>query len=93
MYRAAMFIVDDAITNPTSPMDKEAIMWKDLSPVASECLWFHVSLLFLQEQREDLPRDSERNQSREHPGRGTEQEGHSWVIPECGGEGGEEHVK
>jgi hypothetical protein len=37
-----MFMVEDAITNPTIPPHKDAIMWKDLSPVASECLHYHV---------------------------------------------------
>ena len=41
----------------------------------------------------DLLRDSERNQSRKYPGRGAEQEGHSWVILECSDGGGEEHVE
>jgi hypothetical protein len=45
-----MFMVEDAITNPTSPTQKEAIMWNDLSPVASECLWSCVNLLCLQER-------------------------------------------
>ena len=30
MYRAAVFMVEDAITNPTSPMHKGTIAWKDL---------------------------------------------------------------
>ena len=37
-YRAAMFMVEDAIANPTSATHKEPIMWNDLSPTASECL-------------------------------------------------------
>lgn len=45
MYRAARFMVEDAITNPTSPTHKEMTIWKDLSPVASECLQFRVSRL------------------------------------------------
>jgi hypothetical protein len=54
MYRAAMFMVEDATTNPTSPVHKEVIVWKGLSPVASECLWSGVSLLSPREQGEDL---------------------------------------
>ena len=48
---------------------------------------------YLSGNRGDLPRDSERDQSRKYPGRGAEQEGHSWVIPECSDGGGEEHVE
>ena len=44
-YRAAVFMVEDAIANPTSPMIRGMIMWKDLSPVASECLRIRVSSL------------------------------------------------
>ena len=39
-------MVLDAITNPTNPMHKEAIMWNDLSPVASECLHSRINLRF-----------------------------------------------
>ena len=90
MYRAARFMVEDAITNPTSPTDKEATMWKDLSPVVSECLSY-VRFLSLAE-RGDLPRDGECDQSGKHPRRSTEQEGYGSVIPECSGKGGEERV-
>lgn len=50
-YRAAVFMVEDAITNPTSPTHREAIIWKDLSPVASECLQVRVNLLTLSRNR------------------------------------------
>ena len=53
------------------------------------CVYF----LSLPEQGEDPPRDSECNQRRKHPGWGTEQEGHSLVVPKCGDEGGEERVE
>ena len=42
-YRAAVFIVEDAITNPTSPTVRGTTMWNDLSPVASECLRIRVN--------------------------------------------------
>ena len=61
-------MVENAITNPTSPTHREMIVWKDLSPVASECLQTRVNLLSLSEQEEDLPSDSERDQSCKHPG-------------------------
>ena len=38
-----MFIVEDAIPNPTNPTLRGTIMWKDLSPVASECLQIRVN--------------------------------------------------
>jgi len=44
-------MVEDAITNPTSPTHREAIVWKDLSPVASECLQAHVNSLSLSRNR------------------------------------------
>ena len=88
-----MLMVEDAITNPTSATHKEMTTWRDLSPVASECLKPHLNLLPLPEQAEDEPRDSERNQSCKYPGWSTEQEGHSPVIPKCSGEGGEEGVE
>ena len=88
-----MFMVEDAITNPTNPTHKGPIAWKDLSPFASECLESRVSLLPLPEQGKDLPRDGERDQSRKHPGWSTEQEGNSWVIAKCSSEGGEEDAK
>lgn len=44
-------MVEDAITNPTSPTPREAIIWKDLSPVASECLQVHVNFLSLSRNR------------------------------------------
>ena len=37
--------MEDAITNPTNPTLKEITMWKDLSPVTSECLHSPLSLL------------------------------------------------
>ena len=40
-----MFIVEDAITNPTNPTLRGTIMWKNLSPVASECLQIRVNSL------------------------------------------------
>ena len=86
-------MVEDAITNPTSPTHKEMTMWKDLSPVASECLGSHVNLLSFPEQEEDIPRDSERDKSCEYPGWSAEQEGHSPIIPKCSGEGREERVE
>ena len=55
-----MFMVEDAITNPTNPTHKGMTMWKDLSPVASECLQPRVSLLSLPGQG-NIPRDSERD--------------------------------
>ena len=67
-------------------------MWKDLSPVASECLQTRVSFLSLPEQ-EDLPSDNERDQSCKHPGWGAEQEGDSSVIPKCSCEGGEKRIE
>lgn len=67
-------------------------MWNDLSPVASECLWFRVNLLSL-EMRENTPSDSECDQSCEYPRWGAEQQGHSSVIPKCCGESGEERDK
>ena len=89
-----MFMVEDAIANPTSPPHKEAIMWNDLSPVASECLRSVINLLFLLKYgRENLPCDSERDQSGKHPGWCTEQEGHSSIIPERGGECWEERIE
>ena len=39
-----MFIVEEAITNPTNPTHKEMIAWNDLSPVVSECLYSHMNL-------------------------------------------------
>ena len=42
-YRATMFIVEDAVTNPTNPMVRGTTMWKNLSPVASECLQIRVN--------------------------------------------------
>ena len=39
-----MFMVEDAMTNPTSAMDKEPIIWNDLSPTVSECLQRHINL-------------------------------------------------
>ena len=86
-------MVEDAITNPTSPMPRETIMWKDLSPVASECLQSRISLLSLTGQGENLPSDSNHNQSCEYPRWSAEQQSHSLVISECGGEGGEECMK
>jgi hypothetical protein len=68
MYRAAMFMVEDPTTNPTSPVHKGVITWKGLSPVASECLWSGVSLLSPREQGEDLLCDSEYNQGRNTQG-------------------------
>ena len=91
MYRAATFMVEDEITNPTSPPHKGITACKDLSPVMSECLYSHEDSLSLQEQGEDVPGDGERDQSCKYPGGSAEQEGHSSVIPKCGGEGGEEH--
>jgi hypothetical protein len=38
MYRAAMFMIEEATMNSTSPMHNEVIVWKGLVPVASECL-------------------------------------------------------
>ena len=93
MYRAAMFIVEDAIMNPTNPTHKGPIAWKDLSPFASECLQSHVNLLPLLEQGKDLPRDWERDQSCKHPGWSAEQECNSRVIAKCSSEGGEEDAK
>jgi hypothetical protein len=49
IYRAAMFMVEDATTDPTGLIDKEVTMWKDLSPVAFECLQYHVNLVSLME--------------------------------------------
>ena len=37
--------MEDAIANPTSPMVRGMIMWKDLSPVVSECLPVRVNSL------------------------------------------------
>lgn len=68
-------------------------MWKDLSPVASECLQSHVILLSPSGQREGPPRNSERNQSCKHPWWGAEQKGYSSVVPKRGGEGWEERVE
>ena len=93
MYRAMIFIVEDAITNPTNPTHKGPIAWRDLSPFASECLWPHVSLLPLPEQGKDIPRNNERDQSCKHPGWSAEQEGNSWVITKRSSEGGEEDAK
>ena len=49
MYRAVVFMVEDATANPRSPPHKEATMWNDLSPLASECLWVRMSLSSLPE--------------------------------------------
>ena len=49
MYRAAVFMVEDAITNPTRPPHKAITAWKDLSPVVSECLQSHLNLLSIPE--------------------------------------------
>ena len=68
-------------------------MWKDLSPVASECLQSRISLLSLPGQGEHLPSDSNHNQSCEYPRWSAEQQSHGWVISECSGEGGEEREK
>ena len=88
-----MFMVEDAITNPTSAIHREPIMWKDLSPVASECLQSRINLLSLPGQGESQPSDSKYNQSCEYPRWSAEQQSHSSVISECSGEGGEERVK
>ena len=63
MYRAVMFMVEDAITNPTSATHKGMTMCKHLSPVASECLWSYVNFLSLPEGGKGVPRDGERDQS------------------------------
>ena len=65
-------MVENATMNPTNPTHREAIMWKDLSPVVSECLQTRINSFALPEQEEDLPSDKERDQSCKHPGWGAE---------------------
>ena len=42
-----------------------------------------MNLSSLLERGEDLPH-GEHDQSRKHPGWTAEEEGHNWVVPDCG---------
>ena len=83
-------MVEDAMTNPTSAMDKELIMWNDLSPAVSECLQRYSPP---PKKARNLPCHSKCDQACEHPGRCAEQKGDSPAIPKCCSEGGKERVE
>lgn len=85
MYRAAVFMVADAIMKPTMPKSRETTICQLRSPTASECLIVFRKPLNNTVAMENLPRYSKCNQCGKNPRRCTKQQRNGWVVAQSSG--------